>query len=75
MAVKTKCRGKVRTDSPRSDWSHEGALQFHTEMHFARVARLQRMLGSSGLEVHLGLVFGFWRELGVVILRKDAVPA
>ncbi|HJY47928.1 MAG TPA: hypothetical protein VJ349_04670, partial [Stellaceae bacterium] len=45
MAVKTKCRGTVRTGFPRRDWSHKRALQFHTEVHFARVARPQRMLG------------------------------
>src|SRR5205823_3028630 len=75
IAVKTKCRGTVRTGFPWRDWSHKSALQFHTEVHFARGPRLRRMLGSSCVETHLSVVFGFRRELGAIILRKDAVPA
>ena len=75
IAVKTKCRGKVRTGFPRHDWSYQGALEFHTAVHFARTARPQRMLGSSGLEADLGVVGGLGGELGAIILRKDAVPA
>lgn len=55
------------------------ARWFHTGGDFARFARslrvLRRMLGSSGLEAHLGVVPVIGRELGAVILREDAVPA
>jgi hypothetical protein len=60
----------------------KGAQRFHTTENFARLTRslcllplLRRILSSSCLEAHLGGVFGFGRELGAIILRKDAVPA
>ena len=31
--------------------------------------------GSSGIEAHLGVVLGFGRELGAVVLRKETVAA
>src|SRR5205807_2352372 len=31
--------------------------------------------GSSGVEAHLGVVLGFGRELGAVVLRKETVAA
>src|SRR6266404_599734 len=60
----------------------KGTQRFHTTENFARLTRslcllplLRRILSSSCLEAHLGGVFGFGRELGAIILRKDAVPA